>query len=424
MSAAEPAETVSGGGPATGQSTKQSGLLVVKEGAKGENEFVTLAAAMSAAAGGDVIELRYSGRREEQPIALVTSRVTIRAGEGFKPVVVFRPSEPDPVKCPRAMFRLGGARLALVNVALEMEVPRDVPAQTWSLFEAERAERVRLEKCSLTIRNAADSLSAFHQDVAFFRFKATPGADVLMRGEPTLTEQPVRLELVDCIARGEAVFARLEHSEPIDLSWENGLLVTTERFLQATGSERTPQPGEMIRVDLQHLTAVVERGFCQLVAGQFDTQPLPTSISCADSIFITTVGSPLIEQEGGQSKDEFGNQIAWSGDRNFYQGFDVFWRVAYRDSKTPAEQMDFDTWRTHWGPERENLPNRGLPQWRQVPDPGKPLDSRGVADYVLRQTVPGNPAIGAASDGRDIGSLVDRLPRFPAGSEPEGSSSP
>ena len=50
-----------------------------------------------------MIELRFDGPREEKPIRLANLRVTIRAGEGYRPVIVFRPTEPDPVKYPRSM---------------------------------------------------------------------------------------------------------------------------------------------------------------------------------------------------------------------------------------------------------------------------------------------------------------------------------
>ncbi len=414
-------------GPTTEALPKRSGVLAVSADGDGENEFASLGAAIGAAVSGDVIELRYNGRREEKPIGLDKSKITVRAGEGFRPIVVFRPVEPDPVKCPRDMFVLTGTRLTMVNVALELEVPRGVTAQRWSLFEAGQAEKVRLEQCTLTIRNASEPLSSYHQDVAFFRFRAAPAADVVMRDEPSSAEQPIGLELVDCIARGEAVFVRLEHLQPLDLSWENGLLVTSERFLRLTGNGRVPQSGESIQIDLQHLTAITRGGFCHLATGQFATHPLPTRMSCADSILMAAAGSPLIEQEGGQSKEEFFGQIAWSGDRNFYQGFDPFWRISYLNSKTPPEQIKLDAWRSHWGPERENLPSQGLVQWQRVADPAQPLCERTAADYALGTATPDNPAAGAASDGRDIGMLTDQLPQLPpvpAKAEPAAPAQP
>ena len=62
----------------------------------GETEFPSLAAACATARNGDIIELRYDGRREEKPLPLADSRITIRAGKGYLPYWCFdrRPDRP------------------------------------------------------------------------------------------------------------------------------------------------------------------------------------------------------------------------------------------------------------------------------------------------------------------------------------------
>ena len=66
---------------------------------------------------------------------LANLRATIRAGDGFRPLVVFRPTNVDPVKYPRNMFTLGDGELTVMDVAVELRVPRGVAADNWSLFE-------------------------------------------------------------------------------------------------------------------------------------------------------------------------------------------------------------------------------------------------------------------------------------------------
>ena len=171
-------------------------------------------ASLGTALSGDVIELRFNGPHEEKPIKLANQRMTIRAGEGYRPMVVFRPTEPDPVKCPRSMLTATGGRLTLINVALQLQVPREVPADNWSLVETHGDQSVRLEKCTLSIQNASEQLGAYHQDVAFFRVKSAPGADAaVVNASPTPTPAAT-IELVDCIARGEAVLLRARTCSP------------------------------------------------------------------------------------------------------------------------------------------------------------------------------------------------------------------
>ena len=135
-------------------------------------------------------------------------RVTIRAVKDITRAIVFHPAEPDPVKYARSMLTLTAGRLTLMNVGLELHVPRDVPAETWSLVEVRR-QTVRLEKCVLTIRNATDQLAAYHEEVAFFRTKSVPGA-MVMAEVATAATPPTTIELVDCLARGEADFMQAE----------------------------------------------------------------------------------------------------------------------------------------------------------------------------------------------------------------------
>ena len=61
--------------------------------------------------------------------------------------------------------------------------------------------------------------------------------------------------------------------------------------------------------------------------------PLPLQVACADSILLGRAGSPLIEQVGEGEIDDFRQQITWNGDRNCYDGFDVFWSIDRLDRK-------------------------------------------------------------------------------------------
>jgi serine/threonine-protein kinase len=392
--------------PAVDAPPKLSGVLTVGDAGVGGRNFATLAAASRAAESGDIIELRYNGRREEKPILLPNAKLVIRAGQGFQPVVVFRPNDPDPVKYPRTLFSLTGSELALVNVAVELDIPRDVPADRWTLLELGRAESLRLEKCSLTIRNA------YHQEVAFFRVKAPAGADVLPEEAASPSQQAARITLTDCIVRGEAVVVRAEALQPVHFAWTNGLLLTTEQLLWAAGGDTMPGPGQDIQVQLKHLTATVEAGLCRLDSRRFAKYQLPTQVDCSDSILMASVDSPLVEQIGEKSPEGSRPLFAWNGDRNLYQGFIVFWKVDDLDPSTPSEPMEFEAWQSRWFPDHEIHSRWGRVDFRQLPEATAPLDARTPLDYMLSDSVE-NWARSAASDGTDVGFSADRLPPLP-----------
>ena len=420
--------------PATGEAAKgpASGVLIVDASGGRPNRFATLEAACRAAANNDVIELRFNGPSRERPIALGNVKLTIRAGKGFRPVVTFRPSETDPVQSGRAMLTLTGSQLALVEVLLELVVPRDVPADSWSLFEIRQAEMTRLEKCVLTIRNAAEDQGAYHQDAAFFRVKAAPGADTAgpleSAGahvpEPVPTP-PVAISLSDCVVRGEAVVLRVQHARALRLAWVNGLLATSERLLVADGSPQAAGPGETLKIDLQHVTAVVRSGLCRFVRNESAPRQMPAQLSVSSSILVGSPSAPLVEQSGVSAADPYRQRLLWSGDRNFYEGFTVFWNVQFANAETAPETMTFGAWKAHWGPEQEIRPVANQVQWSQLPAADRPLHTDGPADYALSPSSPAmpNPALGSANDGRDAGAQLDRLPEVPPLSpEPEVAS--
>jgi hypothetical protein len=80
--------------------------------------------------------------------------------------------------------------------------------------------------------------------------------------------------------------------------------------------------------------------------------------------------------------------------------------------------MTFEAWKTHWGSEHENLPRSGRVDWRKLPTADRPLDRAAPADYALNEKSAANPAVGTASDGRDIGMETARLPAVPAKEAP------
>ena len=95
-------------------------------------------------------------------------RLTIRAAAGFSPTVSFQPQMADPLRESHAMMTLAGSQLALAGLNLVFDVPRDAVADSWSLAEIRPGESLRLDDCTLTVRNASDSGGALHPDVAMF----------------------------------------------------------------------------------------------------------------------------------------------------------------------------------------------------------------------------------------------------------------
>lgn len=423
----QPIPSPSGSRPATGAASPPSaaespspphaapaGVLVVDTVGSLPGTYATLRAACNDAKSGDIIELRYNGRREESPLSLGNVSVTIRAGKFFRPVIVFRPNQSDPSIYPRVMFSMTGTRLALVDLAVEMDLPRAIPADEWSLFELGRAETVLLQKCSLTIRNAWERPQAYHEQVAFFKINS-PVIDTAFTDKASQyggVKPSARIELADCIARGEAVFLRAEKLLPVKISWNNGLLVTSQQMIDVRGGQQSPSPGDKIDVELRHLTAVVGGGLCRSLSGGFTSYQLPIALSCTDSIILAASDHPLVEQIDGRDADEMQKLFTYTGDRNCYQGFNVFWSIDDNDLAASPQLIEWTDWQTHWSPNSEKNSLWCRIDWQRLPEPSRLPHTLTPWDYALSESDE-NPTRGAAGDGSDVGFNAQSLPPLP-----------
>ena len=391
---------------------ERKGILVVGRPGSGADVYTSLRAACADARSGDVIELQYNGVLEERPFELTNLKLKIRAHAGYQPVVSFRPTDIDPTKYPRSMITVSGGQLTLMNVHLLLEIPKEMPAEMWTLIEARRPDLVRLESCSLTIRNGSGGSPSFGQDAAFIQVKSVPGDDGSMMDQAVMPA-PVSVQLENCIARGEAVFLRSDDLQPLDLTWDNGLLATTERFLMVSGGPvNRPEAGEL-RIDLQHLTAVTLNGFCHFSNSLDAPLELTTTINCADSILMAAASSPLIEQVGADSADEFRQKLIWNGDRNFYQGYTIFWKIVGESGRNEPILVGFDEWQEYWTESQEKLPSHNSVSWQKLPASTQPTHWHLPEDYALAgEPGEGSPRL-AGGDGRDAGVLLESLPTLP-----------
>lgn len=389
----------------------QQGLRIVDPSSSGSSQVhATLRAACAAARDGDVIELRYNGARDERPIEIRTRELTIRAGEGFHPVVRFRPIQTDPLEHPRNMVSVAGGRLTLVNIALELDLTMAMPAEGWSLFQIQQVELARLEHCAMTIRNMSDRGGLQHADVNFFTVVAPPGtASMIVMAEDPVMPQTSAIELKDSVARGEAVFLRIDDLQPASLSWQNGFLATSEWLLVTAGGAKEPQHTGRIELDLRHLTVAARQGFCLLTNSIDAPYQLKTTVRCTDSIVIHGPQGALIEQSGEDSVADFRGRLKWESVRNFYDGFSVFWKIRSKSVIT-TEEMTLHSWNAFWGGRGQGW---GRVVWRNPPDLIRPPHLQTVADFLISERKSDNPARRGASDGRDAGCEPTQLSSFP-----------
>jgi hypothetical protein len=190
------------------------------------------------------------------------------------------------------------------------------------------------------------------------------------------------------------------------------LLVTTERLVTLGGSRESPESDERVILDLAHVTAIVDQGLAEFSASPNAPYLMDVSIWCSSCMLVTQRWAPLITQSGQQSLAVQMAQLDFSGEDNFYDGMETFWRIVPSDPAR-TENLDFDMWRSHWT--GESRPSWQQLKWLNLPDRNQPAHEHRLADYALDPQ--DNPAIQSSVDRLDAGFRSNLLPRLPE-SEP------
>jgi eukaryotic-like serine/threonine-protein kinase len=391
--------------------------LVVAPNRQGERIYANVQAAVSAAVSGDVVELDFDGRLEERPFELANIDLTVRAAQGRRPILVFRPGEAAAVGYPRSMVVVAGGSLSISGVEVELEMPRKISAETWALIEIRRAERLQLQRTTLTIRNAGANRAAFHPSVAFFDLRTPLGSDTMGMGA-TLATAPPQIELVDCVVRGEATCLRTSEFEPVWLRWNNGLLATSETLLQAEAAAGRARASGGVEIELRRVTAIVRGGLARLTNNEDLPYLLDTKIECIASAIVTDSASPLIQQRGIDTISQFRGHFIWSAKNVDFEGPELFWRIVSTPTGETSE-LNFAEWEAFWEPKREGNSRRGLLPWLIEAAAKRRLSELSPADLVAHPA--GDAEIAAVSDLGGEPRLLP-IPSIPSPTETPASS--
>jgi serine/threonine-protein kinase len=403
-------------GPATGKpvgttANSKVGLLTVGSSDDGATH-ATLQEAVRAAESGDVIELRYSGIHVSLPIEIEDKKLTSRAGDGFLPVIGFVSRDAATDDAPAAMFAVKGGSLSYLNVGIEWEVSADRQPSQWKLFDLQDVELLRFEKCHITLRKSrstagsAGDAAIVAVDAARSKVNAVEGGAV---GAPA-ARQPITIEIQNCILRGEARLATVAEGTSARFVCDNSLLALAGQVLDLTAPTGASQQAR-VEFEARHLTLDAGRGLLTVSQPPENASNLTVDLRVVDSILRTAPGFALIEQRGSQSTEGKVAGISWSGNRNFYEGFDIFW--LRHDGRSESTGLNFADWKAYWGPSSESNSHQNAVVWNLPIARDRRASETVPADLALATSTADNPARDAASDGLDAGCLLDLLPTLP-----------
>jgi hypothetical protein len=322
------------------------------------------------------IELHFSGRQIELPLEINAAKLTLRAGPGFHPVIVFQPqlTTLDPV---REMIRLAGgstSRLAIYGVELRLELP-SVPSYGWSLVAIQTGQALELTDCVLTVRNENER----HSQVAMIDVRARRPSDTMTMAQPQPSmASPTHLSLDRCIARGAAAVISMNEETPLSVRWNQGLVVTPWSLVATGGSVTKPTRFEPVSLTLSHVTAICQRGLYLMQRRPGSGYQLSVDTVADNCILMTDADAPLYDYVGVSDVAE--GDLQFSGGNNIYPNANALF-LRYRsqvvDDGTKFTVGDRDL---KWSNERN--PQTGDP-WRPALDLSRPPHSRTKDEFKM-----------------------------------------
>jgi len=371
-----------------------------------KESFTTLEAACSAATDGSIIELRFNGRRRERPLH-VKKKITIRAGKKYHPLVEFVPMD-VPAEGPQTrMIRISSGAIDLVGIDLMMTVDESLSPEHWTLFAMQRPDYVRLQGVTITIDNPRQ------HPTNVFEFQPSLTSSMPDMGAG-LTRPPLEVDLTGSLVRGGGDLFVVKSLEPARLSLKDSVIALQGSLLRSGGvMGTTPPEGGAIELRIDHVTAALADNLVQFDGGYLPRKLLPLQVSMSNSIVESISGQPLVSIVGEGPSPSMRSLLSWSGQKNFYNGFETFWSIASTDPSSKSELLDFGAWQKHWGLAMEVGPREDSVVWqrRWV---GIPLTNLAPADFALDPNASQNPAVSGATNGSDAGASLTNVARPPS----------
>lgn len=339
----------------------------------------------------EVIEL-HCDRYDAKPLTLdLRHDVTIEAGEGFSPHLVFD-RRATSFQDEKRMIHLLGGRLTVRGVHFHVNLPY-TSDEGWALFHLNQVQELSLERCTMTFRNDYRVASAFIQiQSPRIAEMPLPGSDQPIPPRPNLV-------IESCIARGEATVVRATAGLPFRLEVSNSLVATTERLVEL-GQLAEAIPQEIARISLRRTTIEATQGLCRATIRDLEAR-LPTLVVNAENCVLDhNAGAALIEHIG--IRDFAGtmrNAFELSGQANAFPRTEVIWRLELRDGER-AEVL----WDGRLDGENDWYKDKKSERYASW------IDSSRGSDRVMREVIPSDYLV---ADSEELGFDPELLPALP-----------
>ncbi len=398
-------------------------VIINSDSSQGETKR-TLEAACTAAQDGQIVEIHHDGLLPDvlnKPIRIKNKSLTIRAGEGHRPLLHFAGIGTPAEGLTTRLFQLSKASVDLINLDFQLAPPAGADAsQTWAIASLEGGGRMLLQNVTVTVNAPDNHLASVVELLPAPASQMAKDMKMMMNqdSEPARTE--FRVKIQNSFIRGACNVFLARHTLPGKIDVDGSAFAVEGSLLVAEGSLDMPAEGDHVELRLEHSTCLVGNSLIRMDSGDTprDLVPLDVTNSQDNLIATNTNNNPLVSMTGSSEAEAFGSLLRWYGRKNFYDGFHVFWEASFRDP------WNFEQWVNGWknaeaakGTKEEAALDGGF-AWK-VNWVGMEFSEITAGDLALDREALNNRAVDGATDGTDVGANLARLPKLPARTQAE-----
>jgi serine/threonine protein kinase len=350
--------------------------------------YPDLAAAMSAARPGDVIELRFNGPQPmDETVRLDRPNLadlTIRAASGYRPVLVLTGANPEDKDA--GLFRVYDGKLRLEQVQFQVRAPAVAAAVLVGDGSCSFSDCVLTLEQTNVARLAAVAVTNLPAAMEDNRMTRPAG-------------QRATASFKNCVVRGDGDLIADGSGRPVTAEADNALLALGGSVLNLESTDDMPAnaPGASAALKLTRVTAYLGGNLIHFSAGKDVRGLVPVQVSPSNCLFLAPAGTgmamggskPLILLDGPDtSEDRMKQLLQWSGQANAYNNFSPMLDQKSGSGEMPAmmpftkdrwkeltgeSNAAFDRVKLVEGPGPDFVPSRATPaQFRVKPDPDQP----------------------------------------------------
>lgn len=261
----------------------------------------------------------------DAPLQIQAKQLTIRS-ESLEGTLLRIPAPEEGIQSRHAAIVQMGGAVTWEGIQFDWELPATT-SRSVALMELRDTQWSRFQSCVFTARTS-DRVLPSQEPPSFLRVETTVEGGMMT--PEAMTDNPIEtvVELLACLARGDATFLNASPSANLSLRWSDGLFVSSRRLAEFRGVQRRPLSNAKVDIELTRVTLQALAGMVKTSMTIDEKYAIPTHLNIRDSFISVPAETPIVETSGPDPKQNFdAAMLVVNGSGNTYFAATVLWAL-------------------------------------------------------------------------------------------------